>query len=65
MHPNELKDKYGLSYPKLAVFLCKDQKTVSRYCLGTSPVPELVRGYCYLLDLYFQQNGVKMPPYIF
>lgn len=65
MAPIELKRKWNLSYTKLALLLCKDQRTVERYCSVNANVPEMVVGYCWLLDNWFNLNGVTPPPFIF
>lgn len=64
MTPKELKEKWNLSYPMLAIFLCRDQRTVERYCTG-SDVSEMVYGYCWFLDQWFSLHGVTPPPFIF
>ncbi|MBW4674702.1 MAG: hypothetical protein KME52_11930 [Desmonostoc geniculatum HA4340-LM1] len=68
MTPRELKEKWNLSYTKLALFLCRDQRTVERYCSVSesgSEIPEMVIGYCWFLNQWFSTNGVTPPPFIF
>ena len=68
MHPRDLRAKYNLSISKLAFFLCRDHRTVERYCSYQDPIelPEMVLGYCWLLDNWFSQQGkVAPPPFLF
>ncbi|QFS50846.1 hypothetical protein [Nostoc sphaeroides] len=64
MTPKELKENWNLSYARLALFLCRDQRTVERYCNGAE-VPEMVYGYCWFLNQWFLLHGVTPPPFIF
>lgn len=63
--PVELKNTWGLSYTQLAIFLQRDQRTVERYCSPKSNVPDMVLGYCWFLNYWFETNGVIAPPFIF
>ncbi len=67
MSPKQLKQKYGLSYTKMAVLLQRDQRTVERYCMNyqDEDIPPSVIGYCCLLDFWFSEKGMVPPPYIF
>lgn len=65
MTPKELKENWSLSYTKLALFLCRDQRTVERYCCEGAEIPEMVLGYCWFLNNWFLLHGVTPPPFIF
>lgn len=63
MTPQELKSKWNLKPNLLAAMLCRNQRTVERYLQGEG-VTELIEGYCWFLDNWFEKNGITFPPFL-
>lgn len=71
MHPKELRNKWGLTFTQLALFLGKSEQTVVKYCAPQCAKARIepgadILGKCWLLNYYFEcEGGVKPMPFLF